>query len=390
MIDNEKVIREIGTPTYVYDVVTILDRIKYLRGKLDADILYAVKANSFIVKEIEEEIDGYEICSKGEFDICNSLGINRDKMVISGVHKDRPSIEEMIESYDDIRKYTIESVNQWKLLTEVAKKYGRHIHALIRLTSGNQFGVCEEDLKYIIGHNDETVIEIDGIEYFSGTQKHSIKKINKEADKLITLIDTIREELGFTVREIEYGPGIGVDYFADKAAKYIEADFFEALTEAAKPLRQKYRVTLEMGRALAAPCGEYVSRIVDCKVNGGTGYVLIDGGSHQVHYDGMMRGMHVPHLRTIPARKGDQAWTIAGSLCSVNDILASQARLGAVQIGDCLVFENAGAYAMDEGPALFLSHELPAVYAVKGQAVRVLRRRMDTWPMHVDIEEDNQ
>ena len=209
----------------------------------------------------------------------------------------------------------------------------------------------------------------------------------KEMAVLADVCSCIEAEGGH-IDEIEYGPGIGVDYFSDKAPKYTEADFFEALAEAAKPLRQKYRVTLEMGRALAAPCGEYVSRIVDCKVNGGTGYVLIDGGSHQVHYDGMMRGMHVPHLRTIPARKGDQAWTIAGSLCSVNDILASKARLGAVQIGDCLVFENAGAYAMDEGPALFLSHELPAVYAVKGQRVRVLRRRMDTWPMHVDIKEE--
>ena len=58
MIDNEKVINEIGTPAYVYDVAAIEERIKYLREKLGASILYAVKANSFIVKEIEEEIDG--------------------------------------------------------------------------------------------------------------------------------------------------------------------------------------------------------------------------------------------------------------------------------------------------------------------------------------------
>ncbi|MBQ9277524.1 MAG: hypothetical protein IJ224_02705 [Lachnospiraceae bacterium] len=394
MIDNERVIKKIGTPTYVYDVAAILDRIKYLRDKLDADILYAVKANSFIVKEIEEEIDGYEICSKGEFDICNSLKINREKMVISGVHKDRPSIEEMIENYDDIRRYTIESVNQWELLLDVAKKNGRHIHTLIRLTSGNQFGVCEEDLKYIIANNDEAVMTIDGIEYFSGTQKHSIKKINKEVDKLITLIDTLHDELGFSVNEIEYGPGLPIFYY--QGEEFDEEAFLDEVKPALDRIKEKgVKLSLEVGRSLVAASGRYFTSIVDMKSNKNGNFVILDGGiNHLVYYGGTL-GMRIPHFQIVrvledkavnlndgnQVEKIDEAvgdipkelhvgtedenglitYNLHGSLCTVNDILVKNINARRLKLGDVFIFENVGAYSSTEGISLFLSRDLPKI-----------------------------
>ena len=395
MIDNEKVINEIGTPAYVYDVAAIEERIKYLREKLGASILYAVKANSFIVKEIEEEIDGYEICSKGEFDICNSLNINRGKMVISGVHKDRRSIEEMMEKYDDIYKYTIESVNQWKLLTDVAKKYGRKIRTLIRLTSGNQFGVSPEDLKYIIAHNDESVIKIAGIEYFSGTQKHSIKKINKEADKLIDLIDSLREEFDFKVEEIEYGPGLPIFYY--QGEEFDEEAFLDEVRLALDRIKEKgVKLSLEVGRSLVAKAGRYYSAVVDMKCNKNGNFIILDGGiNHLVYYGGTL-GMRIPHFQVVRI-SGEKAndtlavtpdepvvgaedenglitYNLHGSLCTVNDILVKNINSKRLKLGDVFVFENVGAYSSTEGISLFLSRDLPkiALYQKDG-SIKVVR-----------------
>ena len=219
MLDYKYIIDNIGTPTYVFDINKLDERIDYLENKLNKDfsLVYAVKANSFIAKEIEPRVERFEICSYGEFEICNKLGIDRKKMVISGVHKDRKSIEDMISNYDDILKYTVESVNQYNLLKELSSKYNRKINLLIRLTSGNQFGVTEEELKDIIKNNDSDLITITGIEYFSGTQKHSIKKVEKEVDKLLELIEDIETNLNFKIDEIEYGPGVPIFYFQDEA-----------------------------------------------------------------------------------------------------------------------------------------------------------------------------
>ncbi len=390
MIDNKKVIREIGTPTYVYDVEAIIERIKYLRDKLGAAILYAVKANSFIVREIEEEIDGYEICSKGEFDICNSLNINRGKMVISGVHKDRPSIEDMMANCEDIGKYTIESVNQWKLLTDVAKQYGRKIDALIRLTSGNQFGVNPDDLKYIIQNNDDNIITITGIEYFSGTQKHSIKKINKEADKLISLIDELQEELGFTVKQIEYGPGLPIFYY--QGEEFDEEAFLDEVKLALDRIKEKgVELSLEVGRSLVAKAGKYFTSVVDLKSNKNGNFVILDGGiNHLVYYGGTL-GMRIPHYQIVgmSSEAGDKegvdaesdaiTYNLHGSLCTVNDILVKNITSKKLNLGDVFVFENVGAYSSTEGISLFLSRDLPQIALADGEGnLRVVREVIKT------------
>lgn len=99
-MDYESLIKEHGTPTYLYDIGILLDRVNYLKSKFDDTIqmVYAVKANTFIAKELEQDVDRYEICSPGEFRICNNLSIDRKKMVISGVYKDYETISHMISS----------------------------------------------------------------------------------------------------------------------------------------------------------------------------------------------------------------------------------------------------------------------------------------------------
>ena len=127
MTDYEKIVSEFKTPLYLFDTDVLSKRVEYLNGRFSDNtaLVYAVKANTFIPREIESDVARFEICSKGEFDICNKLGIDRGKMVISGVHKDRPSIEEMISLYDDVLKYTVESIGQYELLKELSAKYGR-------------------------------------------------------------------------------------------------------------------------------------------------------------------------------------------------------------------------------------------------------------------------
>ena len=115
-----EIVEKFGTPTYVFDINILRDRVNYLKDKLGSNInlVYAVKANSFISKEIEDLVSAYEICSPGEFEICNKLEIPHSKMVISGVYKDRESTEIMVKNHSDISRFTIESENQWKLLLE--------------------------------------------------------------------------------------------------------------------------------------------------------------------------------------------------------------------------------------------------------------------------------
>ena len=221
MMDYNYIVKNFKTPLYIFNIDELIKRTRYLKEVFQCGIVYAVKANTFIPKEIEDEVERFEICSSGEFEICNKLGINHKKMVISGVYKDYESIDNMISNYD-IGKYTIESLEQFKLLEELSNKYNKEIHVLIRLTSNNQFGVNEEEFKYIIKNKNQIII--DGIEYFSGTQKTSLKKINREIDYLCEFINGIEEEFNIKLDEIEYGPGLSINYFQNE--EFNEENYF--------------------------------------------------------------------------------------------------------------------------------------------------------------------
>ena len=120
-----------------------------------------------------------------------------------------------------------------------------------------------------------------------------------------------------------------------------------------------------MGRFFASACGTYLTQVVDTKVNCGCGYAIVDGGVHHVNYLGGNMGMRVPrieHLRAdAPRAAGTQDWTLCGSLCTTADVLVRKIALDGLAPGDFLAFRYIGAYSVTEGPALFLSRDLPRI-----------------------------
>lgn len=358
MIDYEYVAKEFKTPMYIYDINELYRRVNYLKSKFDKSVklIYAVKANTFISKEVDALVEKHEICSPGEFEICKSLNISYDKMVISGVYKDYKFIENLISNYD-INRYTIESINHYNILSDLATKYNKKLNVLVRITSGNQFGVSEEDLKYILKNNKN--LEIKGIEYFSGTQKHSIKKINKEIDYLVELIKNIENEYKINLSEVEYGPGLPVFYYEDEI--FNEDEFLKEVNEALMKIKDK-KVLLEIGRSIAASCGNYLTSVVDLKSNKNGNFAIVDGGINHLVYYGSTLAMKIPHLDVLPNRKDEKdIYNIYGSLCTINDVLVKNLNIRKLNINDIFIFKNVGAYSSTEGISLFLSRDLPKI-----------------------------
>lgn len=372
------VIEKFGTPTYVFDINILKERIAYLKNKLgdNINLVYAVKANTFIAKEVEELVSAYEICSPGEFDICNKLGISHSKMVISGVYKDKESTEMMVKDHSDIHRFTIESENQWKLLLELAEKYNKHLNVLIRLTSGNQFGVNEDIFKKIIKENNNDLLTIKGIEYFSGTQKHSVKRLNREVDYLIEFVSSIEKEFNITLEEIEYGTGFPVFYFVDD--EFNEDEFLEGAKEALNKIKNK-KISIELGRSIAASCGTYLTSVVDLKSNQNGNFVIVDGGiNHLVYYGGNM-AMRVPKFDLLQKdKKEEEIYNLYGSLCTINDILVKNLSVNKLSLGDIFAFKNTGAYSAFEGISLFLSRDLPKVVLKKDNELMIVRESLKT------------
>lgn len=167
------------TPIYVFDLVELERRIEYLRERLPKDTVfcYAVKANTFILEKISCLVDRLEICSPGEYQIARKLCLPPEQFVISGVNKDREFLENIIFSADPPGHYTVESREQFNMIHNISLNSGKKADVLLRLTSGNQFGMDEYEIYDIIDNfRNDRYVKIKGIQYFSGTQKNSLKK----------------------------------------------------------------------------------------------------------------------------------------------------------------------------------------------------------------------
>ena len=113
------------TPFYFFDMVSLKDRIEYLKTKLPnkVKLCYAIKANSFILKDIEDLIDRYEVCSFGEYHICDSSKINKEKIVLSGVYKEEKDLRYLFQNNVSIVIYTFESWEQYNLLKYLTNEF---------------------------------------------------------------------------------------------------------------------------------------------------------------------------------------------------------------------------------------------------------------------------
>ncbi len=374
------------TPCYVFDESEMKRRIATIRESLPDGVVlcFAMKANPFVIKAACDEAELVEVCSEGEYRICRHNGISNDRLTISGINKDPEHMRELVSSPEPIHRFTVESATQFALLKSLAHEFDTIVPALFRITSGNQFGMDAALAKrLIVESRGDAHIDFRGIQFFSGTQKSSPSRIVRELSKVDALIDTIREECGVEIRELEYGPGLPVDYGeTDETARAArDGEFLATLHDALAALRFDGTVILEMGRAMAASCGTYLTTVVDVKENRGHSFAIIDGGEHQISYYGHELALTPPACRAVPAHDNPDGtvWTVCGSLCTANDILIKQFDASALEIGDRLVFPNAGAYCMTEGISLFLSRDLPRVYLVDGAGTMALvRDRIET------------
>lgn len=377
------ILKENRTAFYVFDARAAAQRIRHICDSVGAGIFaaYAVKANPFFTEELIPFADRFEICSPGEAAICDVSGVPEEKTVISGVYKDPEFIERLIAGSSK-RIYTAESLRQLAMLKEFSRKYQKRIPVLLRLTNDSQFGMNEEDITAAVQENCGE-LEILGIQYFSGTQKTSLKKIQREIRQLDTFLSVLKAECGYIARELEYGPGFPANYFAGDAVD--EEILFSGTGEALSSMENRVHITLELGRSVAAYCGEYYTHVVDMKQNNGQNYIITDGGMHQIVYYGQYMGMKIPEISVCGKEElpAEGIYTICGALCSMNDIIAKQVSLPEIEVGDVLRLKNAGAYSVTEGCALFLSREFPAVYLVgtDGCTARV-REAVETYPFN--------
>ena len=258
------------TPSYVFDIDVFHNRIKNVNRFLPGiPLVYSIKANPFLVPYLPDTVSHIEACSPGELEICKKQQVKPKKIIYSGVVKEESDIDAAIDYGVDI--ITAESLRHIELISFAAERRKRAVRVLLRLSSGNQFGMSKDDLLTAINlirkHN---ILYVAGLHYYSGTAKDA-GQVREDIHHLLSVLEWLEETADFRCEILEYGPGLAAESFAgsDDDCELKDMKLLRAVSPSLMELAGRYHLSMESGRFLAAPCGAYETSVADLKtVNG--------------------------------------------------------------------------------------------------------------------------
>lgn len=353
-------LKQYNTPFYFLDEERFIRQIEETRKEAEnAAICFSMKANPFLIKTAAAYVDFIEVCSLGELKICIRNQIEAKQIVLAGINKETDYID---AAYGyGVRNYIIESERQMeKLVNSLSKQKDYFAVIALRLDIGNQFGMSLKEAETVCRKYVGGQIQIDGLHIYAGTQNRDEGKQQQHLELLRKTAEHLNGMRLTHISRIVYGCGTPVEYFATKNENTHQNIFVKTVAQMKYQL-PGYKQEYELGRYLAASCGYYVTKVIECRQHDKT-YIITDGGTHQLTYYNQQYGRRLPYIKQIPQRKERNKCVVCGSLCTAADIIVNDSELWEAEEGDYLIFENIGAYTMTDGMQLFLSRELPAVY----------------------------
>ncbi|MCT4688875.1 alanine racemase [Vallitalea sp.] len=382
--DIQIVLQHHKTPFYLYNVSHLRKNIEAIKSILTEDIklCYSIKANPLVVSYMQDLVTYFEVCSYGEYEICREY-IGKDKKIIfGGVCKLK---EEILEAIKDKRIIvTIESITQLHDINECCKLLGITKEVFLRMSTGNQFGLSMVDLEEIISQRDKyKSIKIKGVQLYANTQCFQINKEKEYIKQLFEVIDQLEKNYGYKINIIDYGGGIGVPYYKKDLEKTNWEEMLQAISQELRDKSNGRQIIYEAGRIIPASCGIYVSSVCDQKINNKRRYSILDGGINHIKYYGQAFGGRNVIAKVLNGQEEKDIYTVCGPLCTSNDILLRQMELAKHNIGDKIIFLNAGAYCQTEAAGLFLSRDLPAIFIIdENKTVKCVRNKIKTYTIN--------
>jgi diaminopimelate decarboxylase len=138
--------------------------------------------------------------------------------------------------------------------------------------------------------------------------------------------------------------------------------------------RTSLPIVLEPGRAVAAPAGVLVARVIDMKPRTASSeFVIIDAGMTELIRPALYNAFHRIEPVCGPTA-GDRHYEIVGPVCESSDVVGRDRMLPPLAAGDLVAIRDAGAYGSVMA-SNYNRRPLPAEVLVENGTWRVIRRR---------------
>lgn len=351
-------IKEFGTPLYVYSAKTILRHFHAFTEAFkehDHLICYSVKANSniAILNLLTKEGSGFDIVSKGELYRALQAGSDPSKIVFSGVGKTDEEIEMALVA--GILMFNIESEAELYTINNVAKRLGKKAPVSFRvnpdvnplthpyISTGlkkNKFGIPYEQVidTYRKAGTLENV-EVVGIDCHIGSQITQLGPFNEAVEKIIYLIEEL-EKMGFHIKCVDLGGGLGITYKDETPAQPNE--YGAAILKHFKG--QERKLIFEPGRVIVGNAGVLLTKVLYKKHTAEKSFVIVDAAMNDLARPSLYGSYH----SIVPVTKNNNEKSvtvdIVGPVCESTDYFAKDRTIADPEQGSYLCIMSAGAY----------------------------------------------
>jgi len=366
------------TPCYSYDLALLRKTVEAAKEAAaknipGAHIHYAVKANNNpkILSTISALGLGCDCVSGGEINQALAAGFPAGEVVFAGVGKIDREINMALDGR--IGCFNVESLPELEVINQLASlksvkarvairvnpDVGAHTHA--NITTGlaeNKFGINLEQLPEILLTVAKLpAIELKGLHFHIGSQILDMTDFQALCNRINDLQKEL-QHLGVTIRSINVGGGLGIDYEHPELHPIPDFDaYFKTFADHLK-LYPDQEFHCELGRSIVGQCGSLLTRCTFVKEGSYKKFVIVDAGMNDLIRPALYHAVH--KIENVSSPEGEPVlYDVVGPICESSDVFAKALYLPEVKRGDILAIRSAGAYG-ESMASRYNTRDLPA------------------------------
>lgn len=375
------------SPVYIYSKAQLVNNFnayKQALAGLDSIVGYAIKANNNlrIVELLRELGSGAVLVSGNELRLAVKAGMDMTKTVFNGNGKTPAELELAIECGCLVN---IDSEFDLEHIANAAKKVGKRANVLIRINpdvdpqvhpyvstglASSKFGIRNSHLQWFLDRiKEEDVLELVGVHCHLGSTIKKVDIFKDAADIMIGFINEIRSQGFDTLKYLNIGGGLGIDY--ERLGENIPLPIDLINTIRPQLLRAKLTIIVEPGRSMVGNTGIMVSKVIGVKTNGSKDFIVVDGSMAELIRPSLYDAFQFISLTEPGGQVGK--FDIVGPVCESADFLGKERMLPRPSEGAGLAVMDAGAYCY----AMASNYNMkvkPAEVLVDGDSWKVIRR----------------
>lgn len=380
------------TPCYVYDQEELLQNIQSFRVAFESKwgknviVAYSVKTAPIagLISLADKEGCFTEVVSDAEFALALESGVIPSRIVFNGPIKSKDWLYFALDNGSVVNLDSQREID-WAIEYKMANNVTPRIGLRICLDIGNiapgesitgcdlpRFGFSHQDgsLAEVISKLRDANIEPVGLHAHFSTKNHKSETFALIANQLCAICDELE------LQSLEY-VDMGGGFYGGGKNRHMYEEYAKSIAASLKQRFSAADVTLilEPGGSILCTAGEYWGRVLDVKGSGSKRIIVTELSS--LHLNPTVFGRRRQTCEVVfgdsqTERDSTPEQTLCGYTCMEMDRFADLIDFPALEVGDLIILNNAGAYSASFSPAFFIQGP-PSVFIRESAGYRLLR-----------------